>query len=202
MNPFERTMTGFRQVETRHGDTLQRIALRELGDAGRWYELASLNNLLPPYLTDDPAQASASVLLTGMPVMVPAATAAASAVTDPDAVFVVDVALHNGDLLAENGDFALQSGVGNLSQALRHRIETDLGELLYHPDYGCGVRELIGAGAGPQRMLVGVAFVKRALLSDPRVSAVRNAVVEISGDVMRIQADAVAINSVQVPVEI
>ena len=65
-------LSGFRLVPTRRGDTLQDVAVRELGDAARWYDLAAINDLLPPFLTDDPQQAGPRVLLTGQDLKIPA----------------------------------------------------------------------------------------------------------------------------------
>ena len=44
----QRPAPNIRHAEVHHGDTLQRISLRELGDASRWVELVLLNELRPP----------------------------------------------------------------------------------------------------------------------------------------------------------
>ena len=49
---FSRELPGARWVEVRTADSLLTIALRELGDAKRWTELAALNNLRHPYIAD------------------------------------------------------------------------------------------------------------------------------------------------------
>ncbi len=42
-----------REVKILRGDTLEKIALREQGDALRWTEMVILNNLKPPYIDDN-----------------------------------------------------------------------------------------------------------------------------------------------------
>ena len=48
MSVFDRELTGYRYASTNHGDTIQQVAFRELGDASRWAELVWINDLLPP----------------------------------------------------------------------------------------------------------------------------------------------------------
>ena len=91
-------LNGFRFAETRFGDTLQAVAMRELGDGKRWFELAAINGLVPPYITDDATLSGGGVLLSGALVLVPAATSAAIT-TDPDLVFDRDVQMTNGQRL-------------------------------------------------------------------------------------------------------
>lgn len=197
---FARTLDGWRYVDTHHGDTLQRIAARELGDAGRWYELISLNGLTYPYLTDDPALASDTVLLTGSAIMIPAAGQAGHA-GDPMSVFGQDVALPNGQLQVNNGDLATLSGVDNLSQALRHNIDTEPGDLLFHPRYGCGAHHLLGRADAPANALLAEGYIRRSLSADPRVASVRQVTVAVQGDVLAPTAVVEAVNGQNVIVE-
>lgn len=208
---WEKSLTGYRQVETRHGDTLERIALRELGDASRWYDLAHLNGLRPPYLTDDPAAASPRTPLTGTLLMVPASASVPSGVadpastgaTDPAALFGRDIGLSQGWLTAEaTGDLAVTTGLANLDQALSHRLETDPGELLYHPDYGCRVRDLLGHGINPALGQLGAAFVDQALRADPRVARTEAARITFGAETLRVSGAAVAGDGKQIPISI
>ena len=195
---FRKTLIGSRSVVTNHGDTLRRVAARELHDASRWYELAAINGLQSPYITDDPALESATVLLSGGALLVP--SAAESPVTDPVSVFGQDIALESGVLQAVNGDLAPVTGTPNLTQALHHAIDTDPGELIYHPDYGCAVRQLIGGRATPTARVLARGFVERTLRADPRVSDVQQASTEIVGDTVRVEANAVAIDGSAIPI--
>jgi len=174
-------LTGFRFVETRRGDTMQALALRELGDGKRWPELVALNKLAPPYITDDASLVTDGVVLTGTLVLVPASAAAAIS-TDPDLVFERDISLVGGVLQIVGGDFGQVSGTANLSQALRHRIDTDRGDLVMHPEYGSRVRELLGAANGATAGQLAAAYARASVAADPRVQRIRSAVADVSGD--------------------
>ncbi|MBI1207462.1 MAG: hypothetical protein GC191_09275 [Azospirillum sp.] len=196
-----KTITSYRRAETQVGDTLRDVALRELGDAARWADLAALNGLLPPYLTDDPGQASARVLLTGGAVLVPATAPTVSGVDDPDGVFGKDVGLDRGSLtVTENGDLATLAGIPNLDAALQHRIETRPGELIYHPDYGCRVHELLGGKMAEAVDRLAAAMVDSAVRSDPRISTTKQTTATIAGDALQASTTAITIDDKRVTV--
>jgi len=191
---FDRPLNGYRFVDTYFGDTLQRIAARELGDAALWASLISFNNLVPPYLTDDESQVRPGVLLTGSQILVPAGAPVISTTADPNLVFDVDVALNKGLLQASaNGDLAIVAGRDNLRQALQNNIETPQGQLLFHTWYGSLCSRMIGTVNGPNQALLIEAYAKASLLRDPRVSDVDKAVATISGDTLSIQLEVIPI---------
>lgn len=186
---FDKTLSGFSFVQTHHGDTLQRIAARTMGDASLWYQLISPNGLVPPYITDDPSEATAGVLLTGQQILVPAPAAAATT-TDSKEVFGTDLSLQKGLLTATaSGDFAFVTGAANLKQALKNRIETRQGELIYHMSYGANLRSMIGTLATPAAELLAASLVKTSLLADPRVDSIKSATASISGDSLAVTVD-------------
>jgi phage baseplate assembly protein W len=195
MSQFDRALTGWRFVETHGGDTLQEIAARELGDASRWVDLIDINGLEPPFLIGDPKLAGPRVKLYGQLIMVPASTAQATSDTDPEAVFGVDIALDIAGRLTAvaNGDLSIVGGHANLKQALQNRITTDTGELLFHLDYGCKVRRMVGIANGPGAGLIGGQYVRSAILSDPRIDSVSSVTVTVRGDALQIQGTAIAI---------
>lgn len=192
---------GYRMARTYRGDTLQRIADRELGDAGRWYDLIDFNGLLPPYIVDDVENAGANVLLSGESLRIP--TNSTTTVQDEasDDLFGSDVRLNRGKFVVENGNFKLVGDIDNLNQALRHLVVTEPGELLYHPRYGCGTRPFIGASNSKANGLIAGSLVKRAVQSDPRISSVQSALIEQSGDALKITIKAEAINATPITVE-
>jgi hypothetical protein len=185
---FDKPLTGYRFIDTQYGDTLQLIAYRELGDASQWPLLIAYNQLVYPFITDDPTVAGAGIILTGAQILVPAAVPVIASQTDPTLVFETDIALDaNGALTVDaDGDLAGVSGNANLVQALNGRVITDSGELLWHSDYGNRVRQLLGALNGPNAALLAGKYVTGAVLADPRVSEVTSAVVTIAGDEIQV----------------
>lgn len=180
-----------RHAEVHRGDSLQRVALRELGDASRWVELVLLNELRPPYIAAEP---SAGVLGWGDYIKVPAPSSSISADADPIAVFGTDLKLTRGQLTAVDGDIELVSGIPNLSQALALHVTVDKGELAFHPTFGCWVRSLLGDIGGSRSARLAAFYIKSALIEDARVSEVQSCVAEYAGDQIRVTARVVPIS--------
>lgn len=194
MSIFEREMPSYRLAETHAGDTLQRVAAREMGDANRWPELVWLNKLVSPYLTDDESAVSDGVLLTGSLIRIPAPVGVNTDATERGQVYERDCRMVNRRLVDDgNGDIAVVAGVPNLTQQLRHRVITPRGQAARHPEYGCLVWLLQGKVTGPTASMLGAQYVKSALKADYRVSSVTSATAEVTGDATRITATAEAI---------
>lgn len=195
MSTFERELPSFRLVQTNFGDNLQAVAARELGDANRWPELVWLNKLVAPYITDDQARVAAGVLLSGAFIKVPAP----GGWQGTDASERGQVYERDCQLLAKRlqttagGDLAVLTGAENLRQQLGHRVATPRGQLVRHPEYGCMVYRLVGKVNGPTAARLGADYVKSTLLADYRVRSVDSVQADVSGDVVNIQAKAVAI---------
>lgn len=188
------TVIYYRQARILHGDTLQTLALRELGDAGRWAELIYANDLQYPYIVPTAAQKTTGVLTYGDYLRVPSTLRHRSATLDHSDLFGVDVALTERDFTVTNGDLSVVDGLPNLRQAIRHRVDTDLQEILRHPDYGCGVRTILGAGNTPANRLLAAGFVKRALRNEPRVDTVSRVKVSSSGDAVVVDATVIPVH--------
>lgn len=191
----QKNLDRFSRVQIRWGDTLQRLAARELGDASLWATIAAINALEPPYLTGDPAQVRAGVLLYGDTLIVPGVIAEPSpGKTSAEDVLLRDVALPAGSLLVTDGDFAVSAGRENLRQALSIRIQTDPGELLFHADYGCQVHEQKGRKNAAVAGLLSALYVREAVASDPRISSVIAARAGVDGDAIRVEVEAQTIS--------
>lgn len=195
MSDFERVQPPVRLAEIHQGDTLQRIAAREMGDANRWPELVWINSLSPPYLTGDERQVAPGVLMFGALIKVPAPVGVYTDSTDRGEAYARDCQLTGKMLLDDGrGDFAVASGTANLKQQLSHVISTPRGQATRHPNYGCLVWRLQGTVNGPVAAKLGAEYVKSALLSDYRVSSVASSVADASGDVLQVVARAIAID--------
>lgn len=199
---FTKQAGSVRQADTYQGDTLQKIALREMGDANQWRDLATLNNLVSPYLTDNEAAAGPRVLLAGQDtILLPTGTAAQVGVSDSVDVFGIDVALVNGRLaVGTGGDLLTVSGVENLKGALERRLDTRPGDLVFHKEYGSLAPTLIGKGGSQSAVQLAAAYVARALRSDPRIATADNVQATLTGDTVAVLAEPVAINGKVVPV--
>lgn len=194
----------FRRADTRVGDSLQAIAAREMGDASRWPDLAGLNGLVPPWITDDLEVASATVLLAGQQqIKIPTNSPAPSGVTDRDTVFGTDIALPKGRLqVTSTGDLAVISGSANLTQALTNRLASHTDDLVYHPDYGCDVYKVVGQGGTATADTLAATLVSRAVRSDARISSIESATGSLSGDQIAVAVTAVAVDGRRVSVGI
>ena len=190
---FEREISGFRYAETRFGDDLRRVALREMGDASLWPDLVAINGLTSPYLTDDPAEVRAGVLLNGGQLLIPAPQTASGATENPDEVFGIDLALAGGAFSFADGDIAMSSGWDNFLQSVRIRLQTHRRDLGFHPTYGSLVHTLVGRKAGPNENALAAFYARSVLLDDDRVSEVSRCTAEIAGDTIRVVADIVGI---------
>lgn len=194
MSQFEKQLPSFRLAQIQYGDDLQAIAARELGDANRWPELVWVNNLTWPYLTADEQSASASVLLYGGLIKVPAPVGVYSDSAEQGRVYERDCRMYQRQLIDNGaGDLDIVTGTDNLRQQLQHRIDTPRGQARRHPEYGCLIWRLIGRVNGPTAGALGAAYIKSALEADYRVSKVPSSVATMSGDVINATARAEAI---------
>lgn len=194
---------GYRVAETQRGDTLQAIADRTLGDAGRWTELVALNNLAPPYIVDSLAEMEGTpagrVLLAGQTIRLPSPPGRPNAVAED--VFGRDLLLAGGQLTAnEAGDWATIEGEANLTQAVRHRVVTIPGELQRHRTYGCAVWRLRGRKGSGFANQLGAAFVQRALRADPRVAKAEQVQATIAGDQLNTSGTVIAADGRSLPI--
>jgi len=202
MSNFSKPSSGYRYAPTRRGDTLQRVAFRELGDASNWAQLAWFNNLLPPYITDDEALAGPRVLLSGQSIKIPSATNESEpTVSTADNVLLTDCALTGGKLTVdESGDLTLVSGRDNLKQAINHRVRTDMGELIYHPGYGCKLQRRKGRKNNAVVVLLGRMDIQESLKQETRLKSINSITVTAEGDVLSVQANVTPISGDSVTV--
>ena len=76
----------------------------------------------------------------------------------------------DGDLsVSPTGDLEMATGLECLKQDLRDRLETMPGDLYAHPDWGCRIRQLLGALSTPLNRALAVRYLRLAALDEPRI---------------------------------
>jgi len=185
-----------KQVEIQQGDDLRSIALRELGNPVRWTELASLNDLRLPFITESfrVDDRISHTLLWGEQILIPWETNSARVPT-PISNFGTDIGLPAGRLSATgSGDLFTVSGRKNIVQALSHRVKTLRSEMVYHPEYGCHVSLALGMTALPMVTLMAAAWVYETLVEEPRLSIVQSVDATAHGDRLAVEALVSGVN--------
>lgn len=183
MSTFSRALPPLRLATIRPGDTIQDVAAREMGDPSKWVDLAWVNELRPPYVTDDERRAGAGVLLSGSFIKIPAPVGVWRRSDPYGQVFERDVHIQDRRLYeSDSGDFAVVAGSANLSQQLQHRIVTPTGQLSRHPGYGCKVYRLLGSVNGPTANILAAGYVKASILSEYRVKTLQSLKAVVNGD--------------------
>ncbi len=143
-----------KQVKLNAGQTLERLALQELGDSSRWGEIAEVNNLKPPYITQDQSSTLEGVLKPGSIVLIPvpalsgftdlpqgAENKLTKGMSELEKSLGVDFKLDkNKDLtIGNSGDLELIAGADNLGQGILLKLSYEPGELMKYPQIGAGI---------------------------------------------------------------
>lgn len=180
-----------RSTNVSGSDTIHTIALRELGNADRYRELVTLNNLVPPYIS---TTASKGVLVSGDQILIPMRQVAddlgakktkefnvTAGLSTAEKALGVDLRLDkNNDIAFNNiGDFDAQAGVLNYAQAILMRVLTEKKSLKRHPSYGAGIR--IGEKMTSQNIGDIRGRIQSGISSDPRTEKVPFLRTEIDG---------------------
>ena len=105
-------------------------------------------------------------------------------------------------MLDQYGDIAVGAGVANLSQQLRHRINTPTGQARRHPLYGCRIHELRGKVNGPLASHLAREYMRTAIKAEYRIARIVSVSASSEADVIRAEAvgEAIAGDSVDLTV--
>ncbi len=199
-SPFLKPLGGYRTIIPRAGETLQELALRELGDATLWTMIAWVNGLQAPFIVQSPADVVPGVVQFGTGLLVPSAgPEPSSSATD---LYYTDIQLTAGRMSVVDGDLQLVSGIPNLSQGLTHRLIVDRNELLFHPTYGAYLTELLGQGNTPANLGLAEFYARSSLLEDERVRSVSSIVATATLDTITIVATVIAVSGVSVNLQV
>lgn len=111
-------------------------------------------------------------------------------ITQVYALLGQDLWLDNNGLLRndQNGDLQTVVGVYNLHQAVVHRLVTEIGELVYHQDYGNPLLKYVGKVNSPVLTILANQKLSQTLLDDPRIKSVQQIFSVAQGDVLYVKA--------------
>lgn len=143
-----------RQVKYDAGQTLERIAQKELGDSSRWGEIVEVNGLKAPYVTDDLSSVLEGVLRPGDTYLIPTPARNGFSQVPPAKEIKTTVGLSelekslgtdlkltaDYDLsLSNSGDLDVVSGAQNMAQAVLLKLAYRKGEIMRYPELGAGL---------------------------------------------------------------
>lgn len=157
------------------GQTLVDLANLVLGDYEQWTDIATVNNLTPPYIS---ANGAPGTTQAGKKLVMPTSgTAASSTGTPPNYLtnfLGVDLFIGqiNGQMPPWTGDFQTIIGFDNLKISLGRRLQTTIGTLLFHPEFGSRIPPEVGNIQSSKSAGQIAAFAASAIASDPRIESV------------------------------
>jgi hypothetical protein len=201
-----------RQVTLIAGQSLERLAQRELGDSTRWGEIVEINGLKAPYVSDDPNESRDGVLKAGSNILIPAPVTSGfsqapegrenkltKGMSSLEKNLGVDLKVDkNFDLmLSSSGDFELVAGADNMSQATILKLSYEPGEVMLYPTLGAGV----AVGHKFPKVEDISERITTSLLQDPRISKVTDLALTRDGSALTIQFN-IFIKNVDIPIPV
>lgn len=178
------------------GETLQDIAARTLGNFELWEQIAQLNNILP-----------GTNLTPGTQLFLPPVSSTNQTALNYSINVLgrdLNIGPTNSIMPPWGGDFQTILGSNNLIYALGRRIQTTLGDFVFHQNYGSRIPPEIGSVQTIQTAGQIAAFGKSCLLSDPRVASVSNVSIssgQTPGTIF-FQATVIPVGPNQTPVQV
>lgn len=179
-------------VYVRRGESLERLARRELGDADKALLIMEFNDLSPSDIfAEDWNGRSLNIPYTET---VDTERLQNNFVLDSQrGIKVLGRDLTN-DLEADNGDLVLTQYTANLFQSLDNVIQTPTGAIPEEPEYGSNILQLEN-GAVPQIAGEMISIeVQRAIMTNPRISAVSGVTARRDQDTIRVKYQVTAVN--------
>lgn len=187
LNSLEFLLVSLRQPATAvanlgtlyNNDTLLDFAARTTGNFANWRDVATANALQPPWTGPNgaPYGGQLQIPVPGSPPPTPgvAFPTYAANVLGTD-IYIGPI---NGDMPKWTGDFQLVTGYSNLAISLGRRLQTTLGTLIYHNDFGSRIPPEVGNVQDNATAQHIAAFGVSALSSDPRVGNIISATATI-----------------------
>lgn len=203
-------MDNYLEYTIKAGDTLQLIANDVMDDVSRWQEIAFVNRLRYPYISDEAEYGNIQgVRRTGDTLLLPVTVDRADLLPHSELVEMyqstlgTDLGVFTGDTasieltregIAEfqagpSGDLARVRGAENLKQALLLRLATPLGTLFGHPTYGSRISTIIGTRGTADNIHRLQVEVERTIRSDARIKNVPLIETELISDAVHMTID-------------
>lgn len=199
------TATSTTSITFPYNTTLERIALKYLGNPERWIEIAVLNNLVPPYVITDISDTTPNVIHPGQTLLLPSTKTAVTSslpqapllpqfngLSQTDKNFGIDLKV-NGDFdldFTNTGDINLVEGFQDLLQAVILKLGYEKGDLLYHPEIGAA----LDIGSKTPNILNVQSAIFNAVLSDPRIQSISNLSALKDNGTVKISFDVLPMN--------
>lgn len=162
------TYDKFREYYVCDGDTLQKIAARELNNPELWTLIADYNQLSP-----------FDILTPGQKIFIPDRQELPKYVIennfvldyfDGEQLYGTNLAWENDDLAVDvNGNLKTISGIDNLKQALYIALNTEIGSLEWHRDYGTRLKSMIGGRGSQHEIEMLKTEILRTIKTDVRI---------------------------------
>lgn len=160
-------------------ETIQQLAVRYLGAASRWAEIAQLNRLDAPFISPDAATYKASglnVLGSEDQISIPST----ADVSTPDLfqaeseAYGVDLAWDSEllGLIPQGVGFAWDRGIENLRKKVIRAILTRRGDLVHRPEVGNKAWDYVGEDFAPWKAEAAALETKAAVLAIKQITAV------------------------------
>ena len=166
----------------RNPESLADLAARTTGNFENWTVIAALNQITPPY----PGPYNQKVALSGQQLFTSQSIATPGILPDPDSSGVSYAANVlgtdwtwgpiNGAQPIWTGDIALISGYYNYAAAIGRRLQTSLGDLIYHTDYGSRIPPEVGAVQSADEASRLLQYGNSAILADPRTGTINSSI--------------------------
>lgn len=219
--PLVNNNTQLSQAVVQPNDTIHSLAVRLVGNRSAFKTLIAINNLTAPYVS--PA-GGVGVLRPGDYILYPSAVQATGSsnsfgaklnnkeTSSPQDIqsnsslmqqFGRDLRLITSqqssyevkfDLTVDqSGDISTLTGIPNIAQAVRSKFSTVKGELPAHPSFGASFP--MGARATPTTLAGFRIDVEQTLLSDIRISNIKNLSFTVIGDILSAKASINLVNS-------
>lgn len=169
------TVTQPTTATLRNTESLADLAARTTGNFENWTTLANLNEIQPPY----PGPSNQTLALQGKQLFT---SKTPGILPDPDSSGVSylinvlgadwDWGPINGTQPPWTGDINIITGYYNFARSIGRRLQTPLGALIYHKNYGDRIPGEVGAIQSADEAARLLQYGRSAILSDPRTGLI------------------------------